>query len=141
MTYEEPWYIKVEREAGEKLAALLAQPLPETEYDIGSLDEDGNDLFFDPWAMFPLLYGNYSGEFDACAIAVLEELRDNRKTRSDLGAEMFREMLCNLHLCSYGTSPRVCFPTTDFRLHLPALIAKWRAYSLLHWGVDVTQED
>lgn len=31
-TYEEPWYVKVEREEGEKLAALRAQSFPETEH-------------------------------------------------------------------------------------------------------------
>jgi len=119
------------REAAEKLALIVALPLPEDEWGIG------NEGVFDPWEPFPL-YGTYGGDFDACAIDVLEELLAGHKKRDDLGAEMFREMLCSLDLCEYGTSPRVCFPTTEFRALLPEYIRKWRAYSLLHWGEDVT---
>lgn len=72
---------------------------------------------------------------------MLEELRDSTKVRRDLGAEMFREMLCVIGLCNYGTSPRVCFPEQVLRDRLPELIEKWRAYSLVQWGVDVTKED
>lgn len=133
MTDELPVYRR-QREAGEALAALMAKPMPATEYDIGSCADDGSDLFFAPWSMFPLIYGSYSGEFDQCAIAVLKELRDHTKVRSDLGAEMFREMLCNLDLCSYGTSPRVCFPNSEFEALLPELIAKWEAFSAIQWG-------
>jgi hypothetical protein len=129
----ENYYAKQTREAGERLAALLAKPMVETEYDIGDAD------MFDPWDLFPI-YGSYGGEFDACAIAVLEELRDHTKVRDDLGAEMFREMLCYMGLCNYGTSPRVCFPEHVLEERLPELIEKWRAYSLLQWNVDVTKE-
>lgn len=130
----ENYYTIKTRAAGEELAALLAKPMPQEEYDIGNVD------MFNPWDLFPALYGSYGGEFDQCAIAVLEELRDGRKERRDLGAEMLREMLCSMGLCNYGTSPRVCFPEPVFAEMLPTLIEKWRAYSLLQWGMDVTAQ-
>jgi hypothetical protein len=129
MMVEELWCERVDREAGDRLAALLALPMPEGEYDIGS---EGT---FDPWGLFPL-YGSYSSDFDQCAIDVLCELDANEKHRTDLAAEMFREMLCNLNLCDYGTSPRVCFPTRQFRALLPTLIERWRAYSALQWAEE-----
>ena len=109
------------------LKALLKLPVAEHKYDLGS---DGT---FDPWSLFPL-YGSYSSDFDECAIEVLEELRERFSRRDDLGAEMFREMLCVMGLCDYGTSPRVCWPTPEFSALLPAFIEKWKAYSKLHWS-------
>lgn len=126
---EEPWYQRVEREAIEKLQKLLARPLPG-----GPASCEDNVEDFNPWAMFPSFYGNYGGEFDECALAVLNELLTGDKKRHDLGAEMFREALCNAHLCDYGTSPRVCFPTQGFKALLPALITRWKEYSEAHWG-------
>ncbi len=120
-------HYKRQREAGEKLAALLALPMAT------SLEELGSEGTFDPWHPFPL-YGSYSADFDWCAIAVLRELQSNTKIREDLGAEMFREMLCNLDFCDYGSSPRVCFPTTEFRKLLPDLIAKWETWSAMRWS-------
>ncbi len=118
------------RKAAERVAALLALPMPEDEHEIG---QEG---YFDPWQVFPALYGTYCGSFDRCAIEVLEELLRGRNQRDDLGAEMLREMLCNADLCEYGSSPRACFPTEEFRAHLPLLIERWRVYSRLHWGKD-----
>lgn len=123
----ELWVDRLEREAAEKLDALMALPLPEHELDVGS------DEFFDPWRLFPLLYGTYSNDFDECALDVLRELDNKTKVRDDLGAEMFREMLCRLNLCTYGTSPRVSFPTSPFFQRLPKLIALWEAYSAMQW--------
>lgn len=124
---EERWCDKVDREAAEKVAILLKKPLPERR-DMQDAEEE-----FDPWGIFPI-YGSYDSAFDDLAIEVLEELRDHRKNRDDLAAEMFREMLCNMHLCNYGTSPRVCFATSDFEPLIPALIEKWKAYSQMQWG-------
>ena len=129
---EESWSERVDREAGEKLAALLALPLND-----GCMS-DGE--YFDPWSLFPALYGTYCGSFDKSAIEVLTELAKGEWKRSDLGAEMFREMLCTAHLCDYGSSPRVCFPTREFRELLPAFIEKWKAYSLAHWGEPVWED-
>ena len=122
------WIRQREDAAAAKVSAALALPIPEDQYEIGS---DGT---FDPWNLFPALYGSYCGSFDRCALDVLRELRDGEKRRDDLGAEMFREMLCTSDLCSYGTSPRVCFPNTKFEELLPELIDKWRAYSMRRWG-------
>jgi hypothetical protein len=129
---EERWCDKVDREAGEKLEALLALPLDDGFMSTGEC--------FEPWSLFPCVYGSYSGDFDKCAIDALTELVEGKKRRSDLGAEMFREMLCNAHLCDYGTSPRVCFPTREFLELLPVLLEKWKAHSLAYWGQDVTLE-
>jgi len=124
---EESWYTRHEREATEKVIALLAQTLPVIE------DDCGCEGYFSPWELFGL-YGTYSGDFDVCAIEVLIELSTSEKIRHDLGAEMFREMLCVLGACSYGTSPRVCFPNQSFKALLPGMIAKWIAYSTVLWG-------
>lgn len=131
---EELWCQKAEREAVENLQALLALPLPEDEHD----QHNGT---FDPWRLFPCLYGSYSGDFDRCAIEVLTELVERKCVRDDLGAHMFREMLCTAHLCDYGTSPRVCFPTERFRPLVQTLLEKWKAYSLIVWGDDVCAGD
>lgn len=128
---DEPWYTRVQREAGEQLEALLALPLANNRYEL--LGAEGN---FDPWSLFPLLYGSYGSDFDECAIEVLTELAEGGKHRDDLGANMFREMLCNLNLCDYGTSPRYCFPTTEFKALLPRLVERWKEYSALQWGDD-----
>ena len=126
---KEPYYVKAEREAAEKLSELLSLPIDE--------DNDMNDdERFDPWKLFPL-YGTYSGDFDKCAIEVLTEIRDRVYKRDDLAAHMFREMLCTADLCDYGTSPRVCFANQKFQELLPELIEKWKAFSLVQWGEDV----
>lgn len=116
------------------LRRLVAMPIPNDNYECGSPE------FFDPWSLFPALYGSYGGDFDKCAIEVLSEILAGKKTRDDLGAEMFREMLCNADLCDYGTSPRVCFATQEFKELIPVLIEMWRAYSMAVWGEDVLSE-
>ena len=135
---EENFYDRKEREAAEKVAALLRRRMPENSDDVGIPSRpDGSfheeDAAFDPWDMFPI-YGSYSGDFDECAIDVLQGMLDrNREHRADLAANMFREMLCIMGLCNYGTSPRYCFPSTRFREMLPELVEKWRAYSKIMW--------
>lgn len=114
-------------EAAAKVAEMISRPVAER------IDQIECDVNFDPWDLFPL-YGTYSGDFDECAIDVLEELRSGKKVRRDLGAEMFRELLCHAELCDYGTSPRVCFPTQEFKALLPDFIEKWKAFSAAHWA-------
>lgn len=123
------------REAAEKVRVELAKPLCEAG-DTQSVDE------FDPWALFPCLYGSYSKEFDDMALLVLRNLEIARMGRWDkqergetLAHEMFREMLCTADLCDYGTSPRACFVNTEFGELLSRLITKWQAYSDLHWNM------
>lgn len=116
-----------QKEAAAKVAEMMKRPLLDELYS----DSDFSSPF-DPWELTPI-YGTYSSDFDDCAIDVLEEIRDKRKVRDDLGAEMFREMLCRMELCDYGTSPRVCFSTPDFAEILPAFIEKWKAFSAQHW--------
>jgi hypothetical protein len=127
MMMDEPWYKRVQREAAERVAAQLALPMP----DEGAVGEEGR---FDPWDLFPSLYGSYSSEFDRCAIEVLSEIRDREHRREDLGADMFREMLCTAELCDYGTSPHACFASQQFGELLPALIEKWRDYARIQRG-------
>ncbi len=127
-------YKQAEEKAGDDLRALLALPMPDPE----AIGECGR---FDPWEIFPALYGTYGGDFDKCAIEVLREIRDKEKRRDDLGAEMFREMLCIANLCEYGASPRVCFATLELSECIDELIKKWVAFSLLHWKQDVCAED
>lgn len=126
-----------QEKAAAKVRAELDKPLPADEY--------GGDDTFDPWALFPSLYGSYSQAFDQMALDVLRSLAlasaDNwdeaieMQRRETLAHEMFREMLCTAELCDYGSSPRVCFANHDtFAPLLPELIAKWEAYSQVQWG-------
>lgn len=132
----EPYYQRVEREAAEELEKLLARPTAPIKDYIGVIDEKTDEPeFFDPWDIFPL-YGNYSSEFDDMALRVLENLLNFNRVDETLAHEMFREMLCNKNLCDYGTSPRVCFPTTRFKELLPKYIIKWKEYYELAWGKD-----
>lgn len=119
-------------EAHKRLIAELAKPFEATPRQDGAIHSDDE---FDPWSLFPCVYGNYASEFDECALDVLIELRDKEKRRQDLGAEMFREMLCTADLCDYGTSPRVCFWVHDDDL-LNQLFARWAEWSERHWNPE-----
>lgn len=121
------FYEQKEAEANAKLDALLAlPPIP-----ADGMYSDGE--CFNPWDLFPALYGTYSSTFDDLALEVLEDIRDRTHLRTDLAAEMFREMLCTSGFCNYGTSPRVCFASPGFADRLPRLIERWDEYSAIHW--------
>ena len=119
--------------AADKVRVVLAEPLA------GDIALHGSIEDFDPWEIFPCVYGSYSSAFDDMALEVLDNLEKaaNRDYDNDvpetLAHEMFREMLCVADLCDYGTSPRVCFATEPFKAILPELITKWRAYYELMW--------
>lgn len=115
--------------AAERLLSHLQKPFEAPARADGCVYSDDE---FDPWALFPGIFGGYSSDFDKCAIDVLTELRDKTKRRTDLGAEMFREMLCVQEFCDYGTSPRGCFWQLDCDL-LDQLIAKWQTWSEAAW--------
>lgn len=128
------WIAEREKEAAAKVRAELRKPMPEDEFEFG------DESRFDPWALFPYLYGTYSAAFDEMALVVLRNLQlaaegrwDEQYRGEGLAHEMFREMLCTANLCNYGTSPRVCFATEPFKTVLPDLIAQWEAYSHMHW--------
>ena len=143
---------RYEREAAEKLAALLSRRTAKDADDFGlPRRPDGTfheeDEAFYPWEMFGL-YGKYCESFDEMALDVLQNMLDMAEARNgpdgawsaaygrrrtDLAAEMFREMLCFSGLCDYGSSPRGCFPTASFKALLPSLISKWRDYSRAVW--------
>lgn len=123
------WIAEVQDKAAARVRDILAKPMPED----GQFGVEGE---FDPWEVFPALYGSYDRAFDECVLDVLRELRDENKSRRDLASEMVREMLCTAELCDYGTSPRACFPTQQFRELLPALIEKWESYVDLRWNKD-----
>lgn len=117
---------KAKRAAVARVREILARPDAEHR-DFRGVDD------FDPWDIFPALYGTYDRAFDICAIDVLCEVRDVTRRRDDLAADMIREMLCTSNLCEYGTSPRYCFPTMEFKEILPELIARWQAFSQAEW--------
>lgn len=102
--------------------------------------DDCCDDAFDPWELFPSVYGSYESAFDQLAIQVLEDVRDMTHHRTDLAARMFREMLCTAELCDYGTSPRVCFPNQAFKPLIDPLLAKWKEYYRATWGEDYTPD-
>jgi hypothetical protein len=137
----ESYYQRVEREAVGELQELLNRPdAPSSDY-IGVIDEKTDKPeYFDPWDIFPV-YGNYSSEFDDMALEVLGNLLNSTFKGETLAHEMFREMLCKKNLCDYGTSPRVCFPTTEFKELIPAYISKWRKYYKLNWRTHQASKD
>lgn len=90
---------------------------------------------FDPWEPFQL-YGSYSSEFDDMAIRVLTDIQNSEFDNHGLADEMFREMLCYLDFCEYGTSPRVCFAYGEFKELLPQYISKWKEYYKVRWGEE-----
>ena len=105
----------------------MAKPIARDRYS--SVDE------FDPWDIFPL-YGSYSSEFDDMAISTLTDLLNSTYTsreRYGLAQEMFREILCDMELCEYGTSPRSCWANESFKTILPEYISKWKQYNKLQW--------
>lgn len=125
-------------QAGEKLRALLAKPI-----DVeGEPWLKGTGDLFDPWDLFPSLYGSYSSEFDDMAILVLENILAKRwgaDHGEGLAHQMFREMLCNAYLCDYGTSPRGCFPNwgvDGIEDLLTQLLSKWKEYRAAEWESD-----
>lgn len=120
------WIAAAEIEAASKVREILDRPDPDLP-DCRSIDH------FDPWDIFPSLYGSYDSAFDECAIDVLSEIRDGGRKRTDLAADMIREMLCTADLCDYGSSPRHCWATTAFKALLPELIERWQAYSKQQW--------
>jgi len=132
----EPYYVRVQREAGEELEKLLARPIAPTQDYIGVIDEKTNESeYFDPWDIFPV-YGSYSSEFDDMALEVLEHMQTKQFKNETLAHEMFREILCKKELCDYGTSPRVCFPSPTFEKLLPEYISKWKQYYRLQWDEE-----
>lgn len=120
-------YSQLKFAAAQRLKEEIAKPL-----DDGAMD-DG--VFFDPWNLFPSLYGSYSGEFDWCAVGVLEKLGVyDGSAPHDLASEMIREMLCTGYICEYGSSPRVCFPSSESEPFIRPLIEKWKQYYEIEWG-------
>lgn len=124
------YYLEIERKAVDELSRLLALPIPDENNPLDCDDE------FDPWRLFPCLFGSYSSAFDSMALDVLVSIRDGELGNETLAHEMFREMLCTSGLCDYGTSPRTCFPSPSFRPLLPDLIAKWKEYYSSQWKQD-----
>ena len=121
---------EAENEAVESVRALLDRPSAPMQ-DYSGSEVDGVE-YFDPWDIFPV-YGNYSSEFDDMALQVLDNLLNDGRKNETLAHEIFREILCNMNLCSYGTSPRICFPTPGFKKLLPEYISKWKEYYRLQW--------
>lgn len=137
------WIAKRQGEAVAKIRAELAKP-------VADAPELVCDDTFDPWELFPAIYGSYSADFDWTMLDVLRALRlaaegdwDSAmamQREETLAHHIFREMLCTADLCDYGTSPRVCFATEPFKAALPELISKWEAYSLMQWGKPESPE-
>ena len=123
------WIGIKENAAADRVRDVLAKPM-------GLVGDIVTPADFNPWDIFPSLYGSYAREFDLMALRVLVEIWDGNPSNiaEDLASQMFREMLCTSDLCDYGSSPRVCFATQAFKTVLPQLIAKWQAYSDIQWS-------
>lgn len=130
------WIDERQKAAAAKVRAEVGKPVADE--PILTCDET-----FDPWSLFPAIYGTYSSDFDQTMLEVLRALQlvseDDwdaafaMQRREGLAHHIFREMLCTSDLCDYGSSPRTCFPTLPFRQVLPDFIAKWEAFSAMQW--------
>lgn len=129
----EGFYQRAEREAAERLKALLDKPLP-TDREMISSDD------FSPWDAFDKITGSYSGEIDEVAIQVLEAVRDRTtfdllKGENRVFVEFFLNVLAGHNYVDYGTSPRGAFATPgNVARLLPAWIDKWKAFNAIYWG-------
>ena len=131
------WIAKVQSAAAEKLRAELDKPLADERHMMC-------DETFDPWSLFPAVYGTYSDDFDWAMLDVLRALQFvangnwnaafEMQRKETLAHQIFREMLCTAELCEYGSSPRECFATSKFAELLPSLIEKWAAFSAIGWA-------
>lgn len=110
-------WTEIEKEAADKIAQAMKIDLVD----------------FDPWELFPSVYGSYSSDFDSMAIEVLWALITDADPNQSLAHKMFREMLCTADLCDYGSSPRYCFPTESFKPLIEPLIEKWTEYAKARW--------
>jgi hypothetical protein len=128
------WIYEKQKEAAGRVEAMLALPMPAEDFEF-------DDEHFMPWDLFPAIYGTYSGDYDKMAVEVLTDLRDGSHIRDDLAAYMFKEMLCVMSLCDYGTSPRVCFPTSPFDQLLPSLIERWKEWYGVNWKQPYEQSE
>ena len=124
------FFAEKEREAAQKVKNLLAKPA------VPANGMYSDDECFDPWDLFPSVYGSYDGEFDELALDVLSDLHEGRIIARCLASRIFREMLCTANLCTYGTSPRTCFPTEEFTKLLPELIRRWDEYATIKWKLE-----
>lgn len=131
-----------EEKAVNRVKAIMARPIAsEVDYESGawgSIFRDGTPIYFNPWDIFPAVYGTYSSDFDDCALDVLQGLLSRGVAptpapQHGLASEMFKEMLCVACLANYGTSPRVCFPTLMFKQILPELIKLWTEHRQRMW--------
>ena len=122
-------YLSKQKSAADELLKIMSLPLPK------DCEDCGMDGIFDPWNIFPMFYGSYCSSFDDMAIKVLENIRDGEFEDETLAHEMFREVLCTMNLCDYGTSPRVCFASQEFHKMIPELVQKWKDYSAIWWQV------
>lgn len=135
----EYWQRK-DKEAKERLAAMLALPMPKEEHELGV-----QGLFY-PWGLIDGCVSAYNSEIEMLFIDVLVAVRDRTtfdilKRDRALASELVMHILADW-LCSYGTSPRGIFPRTEeVKAMLPELIEKWEVYARLRWGDDWREEE
>lgn len=119
------------RTAIERVKTSLTKPDISSKSDAGIVDE-----YFEPWeALFPHIYGGYSADFGIIAIESLEEVMNcsHLPHVDSLPHKMFKEMLCVQELCEYGTSPRTCFPETEFKEVIVEIIQRFKHYEEIYW--------
>jgi len=103
------------------------------------VDIDG-DMPWELWEAAGLRIGMYSSSIDADSVRVFKCICDNmfnddiarKLALSPDYVEVIQTMFCALDWCTYGTSPRVCFP--DKPDENAANIAKLEAWFFGKWG-------
>jgi hypothetical protein len=114
-----------------EIAAILSAEL--TKRNRANADDFGDDVF-DPWVLFPAIYGSYYSEFGETALHVLRNLIAGKHNDEGLAHEIFREMLCVSGVCDYGINPRGCFLNSEYRAIIEAWVKKMEAHERIYWG-------
>ena len=101
--------------------------------------DDPEDCGFDPWELFPAVYGGYSSDHGEAAIEALERLLKVKEFLEppSIGVELLLEMLCRQELGEYGTSPRYAwFPSDEPRdvMIMKAWLERFIRYENERWN-------
>jgi hypothetical protein len=102
------YYLERQVSAARRVSALLALPIAD-ENDLRDSDDE-----FDPWRLFPALFGSYSSAFDDLALQVLTSLQDVSIGDETLAHQMFREMLCTADFVIMEPARGLAFPHRNF---------------------------
>jgi hypothetical protein len=88
--------------------------------------DDPEECSFDPWELFPAVYGSYSEDHGEAAIEALQRVLKVKEFSGPptIGVELFMEMLCTQELAGYGMSPRTAWLESGGPQHV-SIMKEW----------------